>query len=525
MSTVCDGTPGTPATEICDGLDNDCDGLIDNGNPGGGGSCSTGLPGACDAGEFRCTNGGLVCESTTSGTNEICNGLDDDCDGSVDEDAVDALTWYFDSDGDDFGNPQQGILACTQPMSYVSNDLDCDDTDPSILECNTQISNDPVEVTDPSGNASITFPDVTEQGTTTVEEIPCALNQPDGFSLNTDATCYKIETTADSSTGEKIVCIRYSNSLIPLPTYLFQCESAGVQNCCAIPLNGGPSTCPDGWPPPPPSFHSQSTVPPDQLEICISTVHLSEFGFGELEDATDTDFDTVPDVVDNCPADFNPLQEDADVDGAGDVCDPPQVDDSSAADVFFTPSCYPDCTPSDYPINVGTLATWTYSLPPEEEIGEVVVSGSWGDVDSFDSSAPAELSLDGVLVAECVESESCWQEDGVLTDWSFSFRTSGESDYAALFEDGEAILTAIQNGDISLIVSDIQLKIYTRPTSSATPVGDINFDGDVDGRDLFDIISLYGTYGCGGCPEDLNGDDNVDELDIGIFAEYFGVFP
>lgn len=54
------------------------------------------------------------------------------------------------------------------------------------------------------------------------------------------------------------------------------------------------------------------------------------------------------------------------------------------------------------------------------------------------------------------------------------------------------------------------------------PDADVDGDGDIDGMDSFNIALLFGTYGCAGCPEDLNGDDNVDDQDVSILADSFG---
>jgi len=82
---VCNRNQG-PSAEVCDGLDNDCNGVIDNGNPGGGASCSTGGAGVCGAGTIVCTAGGLQCQQNTGSSADICDNLDNDCNGNVDND-------------------------------------------------------------------------------------------------------------------------------------------------------------------------------------------------------------------------------------------------------------------------------------------------------------------------------------------------------------------------------------------------------------------------------------------------------
>jgi len=155
-------------TEICDGIDNDCDTQIDEGltfttyyTDADGDGYGTG------AGQSLCANPGPGfatldgdCndndDEINPGATEICDGIDNDCDGQTDEGVK--TPYFADTDGDGFGDPNNMIIECSQPQGYVANNDDCDDTDntvnPSEEEVCDNKDNDCNGITDDIGGAT-----------------------------------------------------------------------------------------------------------------------------------------------------------------------------------------------------------------------------------------------------------------------------------------------------------------------------------------------------------------------------------
>ncbi len=128
----------------CGGHDNDCDGPSGEGGPlntyyrdadGDGYGNAAVSTQACSAPAGYVSNSSDCNDSNASvkpGAAEACNGVDDNCNGSIDEGVGGDTTYYRDADGDGRGNAAESIQACSAPAGYVSDSSDCNDADATL---------------------------------------------------------------------------------------------------------------------------------------------------------------------------------------------------------------------------------------------------------------------------------------------------------------------------------------------------------------------------------------------------------
>jgi Notch-like protein len=146
-ATTCVGKTG-PTAETCDGKDNDCDGSKDENLPPLG-TCGSKV-GECKLGTLTCQNGAPACSGDVKSTTETCDGKDNDCNGTVD-DGLPALG----ACGSSIGECSQGTFACqagvltcvgdVKPATEIcdNKDNDCsgtkDDNLPALGICGSSV--------------------------------------------------------------------------------------------------------------------------------------------------------------------------------------------------------------------------------------------------------------------------------------------------------------------------------------------------------------------------------------------------
>ena len=165
-----DASINPDADETCDGIDNNCDGDVDSGTgltiyldvDGDGYGLEGSDAESCDLPEGY-VDQGQDCNDQNAkiypGATELCNGLDDNCDGAADNNPADAIEHFEDLDGDGYGTTSTSTFGCFLPAGRVENDGDCDDADrnlnPGAPElCNGGIDDDCDPKTDEAGSVS-----------------------------------------------------------------------------------------------------------------------------------------------------------------------------------------------------------------------------------------------------------------------------------------------------------------------------------------------------------------------------------
>ena len=160
------------ADELCNSVDDDCDEEVDEDATDAAtffADFDADSFGDADATVSACAApSGYVtdssdCDDTNTdvfpGADELCNTVDDDCDGSADEDATDPSIFFADADSDTYGDADTATSACTAPSGYVTDSSDCDDTNADVSpaasetcnsaddDCSGDIDDDPADGT------------------------------------------------------------------------------------------------------------------------------------------------------------------------------------------------------------------------------------------------------------------------------------------------------------------------------------------------------------------------------------------
>ena len=164
---------------------------------------------SCDPGAGYAETGG-DCDDTNAavapGLDEVCDGIDNNCDTFADEGI--GQTFYLDSDGDGHGDPASSVEDCKAPAGHVDNDTDCDDADATVFEGAPEVCDgidndcdDAIDVEDPDVDAETWYADLDADGYGDPLNAVAACDQPSGY-LADDTDCDDGDATVNPGAVE-----------------------------------------------------------------------------------------------------------------------------------------------------------------------------------------------------------------------------------------------------------------------------------------------------------------------------------
>ncbi len=528
------------ALEVCNNIDDDCDGLLDDTDPdvdtstgsvfyidadGDGYGIASATIAACTEPSGYSTVIGDCDDSSAEihpGATEVCDSddSDEDCDGAADDadsniDQATYSAWYADHDEDGFGDPEQLTLACDQPPGHVSDSTDCEDDDATINPAGAERCDDEgidedcdgtIDDADSSVDASTYsefYADSDSDGFGDADTSLSACDPPAGYVAD-DTDCADSETAIHPSATE--VCDDVDNDCNQqiddddagldtgtAATWYADADSDGFGDTevstlsCESPsgYSADPGDCDD----------TDAEVNPDATEICDLFGAARDNDCDDAIDDADTDLDLSTASI---------WYADSDGDGYGDpsestrACElpPGYVEDASDCD---------DTEPEAFPENV---EVWYDGL-----------DGDCGGDDDFDADSDG-YSSDTYGGTDCDDSDPAFSP-GVDETWydgvDSNCDSAGDDD-----ADGDGFDSDAHGGTDC---DDDDAEVNPSADESGLDGVDNDCDGEVD---LLDITTadakLTGDSTNSGVGEaiasagDMNG-DGLDDILIGAYAE------
>ncbi|MFN7143754.1 MAG: MopE-related protein [Myxococcota bacterium] len=229
------------------------------------------------------------------GADERCDGVDNDCDDTVDEDdATDAPLWYADIDADGVGDVTNSTAACAQPATHVSTSGDCDDGDAANFPGNVEVcdgADNDCDLLSDEDDAADTLPFYADTdgdgfGDEGTSALACAA--PEGFVSDakdcddTDATVFPDAPEACDGVDHDCDGLTYEGSSVDVRTWYADFDMDGY---------GSPDFTADACDVPDGYTNDASDCDDDALETFPGAIELCDDADNDCDGETDEDAD------------------------------------------------------------------------------------------------------------------------------------------------------------------------------------------------------------------------------------------